>query len=121
MFIGLSVFFLGLGAIGALIPGLPMTPFIILSSFFATKGSKRLSDKIVSSKLYVDYVADLKSGKGMGRRQKFNILIVAGLMIGIIIILSQNIWMKMFLSSIYILKLVVFIVVIPSQEVCKND
>lgn len=50
IFIGLACFCLVLGTLGIIVPGLPTFDFYFLAALFASKGSKRLHNWIVSNK-----------------------------------------------------------------------
>ena len=55
----LAYFFLALAIIGILLPGLPTVPFLLLTAWFAARGSKRLHDWLYAhphlGKLLIDW------------------------------------------------------------------
>ena len=64
-----SISFL-LGAIGIIIPGLPTTPFMILSSILFLKSSDKLYFWLTNHKTFGKYVTDFKEGKGISKKVK---------------------------------------------------
>ena len=63
VFFGLISF--SLGAIGIVIPGLPTTPFMILSSILFLNSSDKLYLWLITHKKFGKYVLDFKQGKGI--------------------------------------------------------
>ena len=43
---------LGLGVVGIIFPIIPTTPFLLLTSFFFVRGSKRFNTWFLNSKIY---------------------------------------------------------------------
>ena len=67
--------FLGLGAIGVVIPILPTTPFLLLAVGCYYKGSKRMHHWILNNKWFGTYLRNYKEGKGISLKHKiFSIL-----------------------------------------------
>ena len=69
-FITFGIFSFSLGAIGIVIPGLPTTPFMILSSILFLKSSDKLYVWLTTHKRFGPYVVDFKDGKGITRKTK---------------------------------------------------
>tara|TARA_B100000609_G_C16821547_1_gene236084 strand:- start:7 stop:438 length:432 start_codon:yes stop_codon:yes gene_type:complete len=69
-FIIFGIFSFSLGAIGIVIPGLPTTPFMILSSILFLKSSDKLYVWLTTHKRFGPYVVDFKDGKGITRKTK---------------------------------------------------
>ncbi len=64
-----------LGIIGIFVPGLPTTPFLLLSSWLFYKSSRRLHDALHRSKWLGAYLRRYESKRGVGWRSKlFSIL-----------------------------------------------
>ncbi len=78
--------FLGLiciviGAVGAIIPILPTTPFLLLAALFLAKGSARFNNCFISTILYRNNLEPLTKGNGMTPGQKAKILTLASVML----------------------------------------
>ena len=68
VFFGLVSF--SLGAIGIIIPGLPTTPFMILSSILFLNSSEKLYSWLTTHEKFGKYVLDFKQGKGITFKTK---------------------------------------------------
>ena len=70
MWVSLGSLFVGLGAIGVIVPGLPTTPFLILAAACYIRSSQRLYDWLISNKRFGPYLKDYREGKGIPRKAK---------------------------------------------------
>ena len=62
--------FVAIGAIGAIIPGLPTTVFLILAAACYIRSSQKLYDWLITNKTFGPYLKDYREGKGMPRNAK---------------------------------------------------
>lgn len=84
----LGLIFLGIGALGAVFPVLPTTPFLLAAAFFFAKGSARFHEWFVGTNLYRRYIEQAVKNKAMDRRAKRNMLITLGIIFSIGLIFS---------------------------------
>lgn len=75
IYITLGLISLTLGLVGIVTPGLPTTPFILLTAYLFTKSSPRLLEKLKENKLTSKYLN--KMNGGLSTKQK---LISIGMM-----------------------------------------
>ena len=66
----LGTIFLGLGAVGIVVPILPTTPFLLLSAACYLRGSERMHRWLLNNKLFGGYIRNYRDGKGMSARGK---------------------------------------------------
>lgn len=105
--IGLISFMLGF--IGVMLPILPTTPFLLLSSFCFVKGSDRFDKWFKSTKLYKMHLKDFTENRSMTIKQKICLLIFSDIMIAFPLVILNNIYIKLFLILIVIFKYYYFI------------
>lgn len=91
IYIALGFIFLGIGAIGVVLPVLPTTPFLLLASYFFAKGSNKFHQWFLNTKLYQKHLHEFVQTKSMTLKTKWSILIPASLMLLIAFIFSP-IW-----------------------------
>ena len=77
-----GVFFL-LGALGAILPGLPATPFLLLTSYFLLKSWPRANRALLRSRLFGGVLRDWQEHRGIRRHVKVKsaalvVLVLAG-------------------------------------------
>ncbi len=72
---------LGIGIIGIVIPGLPTTPFLLLTAGLYVKSSDRLYQKLISSQYLGAYIRNYQSGKGMTLKAKLYSILLMWIMI----------------------------------------
>ena len=65
IYITLGIFSVILGVIGALLPIVPTTPFLLVASYFFTRSSKRLNDLLYKNRYLGPYLQSISSGNGM--------------------------------------------------------
>ena len=70
LWIFLGLFFVGLGAVGVVLPGLPTTPFLILAAACFIRSSQKLYDWLIQNKTFGPYLKDYREGKGIPRKAK---------------------------------------------------
>ncbi|MBY0588010.1 YbaN family protein [bacterium] len=81
---GLGCFFVGLGWLGAFLPLLPTTPFLLLASYFFLRSSPRLQNRLVRSKLFGPFLLDWQVHGGVRPKVK----LLAFSMIGVVVTIS---------------------------------
>ncbi len=72
-----------LGIIGIVVPGLPTTPFLLLTAGLYLKSSNKLYNKLISNKYAGPYILNYKKNKGMLKKEKLSAIIFIALMISI--------------------------------------
>ena len=77
IYIFLGFLFTGIGALGVILPVLPTTPFLLLSSFFFTKGSDRFNNWFMATKLYKNYLESFLVNRSMELKTKIRLLSLA--------------------------------------------
>ena len=70
IFVFFGVVSFSLGTVGIVIPGLPTTPFMILSSILFLNSSDKLYTWLTTHKKFGKYVNDNKKGKGITFKTK---------------------------------------------------
>jgi channel protein (hemolysin III family) len=70
LYMALGCFFVGLGALGAVLPVLPTTPFLLLASFFFVRSSPRLYQWLLRSPLFGPFLRDWHEHRGVRPRVK---------------------------------------------------
>jgi len=72
-----------LGVLGIVVPGLPTTPFMLLTGILFAKSSPRLYNWLLSNKYLGKYILNYQRRRGMTRRQKIYAFTLMWVMIGI--------------------------------------
>jgi uncharacterized membrane protein YbaN (DUF454 family) len=74
--------FVGLGVLGALLPLLPATPFLLLAAACYVRGSERLYNWLMNNRYLGTYIRNFRDGRGMPMRAK--IIAIAVLWISLV-------------------------------------
>lgn len=77
IYISLGLLFVGIGAVGAFVPILPTTPFLLLASFFFSKGSEKFEKWFKQTKLYKNYLEEFLTNRSMKLSTKIKLLSLA--------------------------------------------
>ena len=70
-----------LAIIGIVLPGLPTTPFVLLSAFLFAKSSKKLHDWLLNNKVFGPRIKEYNRKKGVTRRGKVGIILFMTVMV----------------------------------------
>lgn len=82
LFLILGCLTTGLGILGVFVPGLPATPFLLLSSWLFYRSSPTLHDRLLRSPLG-HYIRDYERHRGMNVRAKAWAVCLMAAMVGI--------------------------------------
>ena len=100
LFISLGLLSVLLGIIGALLPIIPTTPFLLVASYFFTRSSKRFNDMLYQNKYLGPYLQAISSGKGMPLVAK---IYTIGLLWFFMLV-------SMFVTDLILIKIILFII-----------
>jgi uncharacterized membrane protein YbaN (DUF454 family) len=81
VYVALGLFFVGLGAVGVVLPVLPTTPFLLLASFFFVRSSRRLHAWLLRSRLFGGMLRDWHRHRAVRPHVKFTAVAVIPLVI----------------------------------------
>lgn len=109
----IGILFFGLGALGVILPILPTTPFLLVAAYCFAKSSKRMNDWFLSTKLYQNHLDSFMKERAMPLKTKICILSFASFMLAFPLLMSSNVYMRLFIIGLYIVKYYYFI--------CKID
>ena len=73
----MGLIFLGIGIAGTILPVLPGGPFYLVAAFCFTKSSERLDNWFKGTKVYDKYVEGFRQKRGMARKEKIRINLIA--------------------------------------------
>jgi uncharacterized membrane protein YbaN (DUF454 family) len=116
VYASLAIIMFVLGVIGAFLPVMPTTIFIILSVYFASKSSPKLLERIKKSDIVKEYYDVDARTLSMTLNRKIRILVVVFVTLAISFILVNIVWVRILLVTIYVIKLLVFIFVVETKK-----
>ena len=90
LWIFLGSFFVMIGAIGAVVPGLPTTLFLILAATCYIRSSQKLYDWLITNKTFGPYLKDYREGKGIPRRAKKIALVMMTIFVGYAVLFALD-------------------------------
>jgi len=115
MYIFLGTIFLILGIIGVFLPLLPTTPFLLLTSFFYTRGSERINKWFRSTSFYRDYVEGFRKGE-LTIKQKIKIIISCYICLAISAIFVDHLYTRIVLGCIAIVQVISMFIIKTKKE-----
>jgi uncharacterized membrane protein YbaN (DUF454 family) len=74
---------LGLGIVGIVMPGLPATPFFLLSAGLYLRSSEKLYNKLLSNKWIGSYIIKYQTNKGLTKGGKIGAIVMMWAMIAL--------------------------------------
>lgn len=109
IYIFLGFLCLGLGIVGIILPILPTTPFLLLTSFFFVRGSQRFHDWFLSTKIYKNHLENFAKHKVMTLKSEVLLLFCVSSMLITTMVLTNNIVVSSILLSLILVKYAYFI------------
>lgn len=119
LIVGLISF--AIGVVGVVLPIIPTTPFMLLTSFCLLKSSDRLNERFQQTKFYEEHVKPLIENKGMTMKSKMFILIPVSIMFLLMFVLIDNIIMRIVIVILLTVKVVVFLKIKTLKEEVLTD
>jgi uncharacterized protein len=81
LYILLGTIALLIGITGVVVPGLPTTPFLLITAWLYLKGSERLYNRLLKTRVVGNYIREYRKQKGMTLKQKVSSIGVMWFMI----------------------------------------
>lgn len=79
----IGVFFFGLGGIGAVVPGMPTTVFLLIGSYFLTRSCPWLEERMLNTRLLAPYARFIRSREPMSYKARVTAMSMMWLSISI--------------------------------------
>lgn len=74
LWVALGFVFVGIGAVGVVVPGLPTTPLLLLAAACFARSSPRLYAWLLANRTFGPLIADYRAGRGVSLRVKASAL-----------------------------------------------
>lgn len=116
LLISLGLLFTGIGMLGVLVPVLPTTPFLILASICFMKSSEKFDRWLRNTQVYKNYAEDFVNDRSMTLKRKAKIMVISDLMLLFPLIRLDNLYLRIFIISTYLLKYWYFIFIIKTKK-----
>lgn len=111
---------LGLGTLGAVLPLLPVVPFLLLAAICFARSSRRLHSWFLGTRLYKKNLETYVAGKGMTRQTKIRIMVTVTLLMALgFAMMHQVIVGRIVLIGVWVFHVLYFLFgvkTIPAQE-----
>jgi uncharacterized membrane protein YbaN (DUF454 family) len=109
LYIALGFLFVGLGTVGVFLPVLPTTPFLLLASFFFSKGSQRFEKWFIGTKLYKEHLEEFLKDRSMKLKTKVKLLSFSSMVLLLSAYLVKVIYVRIFIAFVIVYKYYYFI------------
>lgn len=117
----MGIIFIGIGMVGAILPILPTTPFLLVAMFFFTKSSIRAKVWFEETKIYQNHLNDFVTKRAMTLRTKVMLLSFASIMLLIAFLMMKNIYGRITIVLLVIFKYYYFTFRIKTIKEVRND
>ena len=105
------------GIAGIFIPGLPVTPFLLLTAGLYVRSSQKLYDRLISNRFVGSYISDYRKNNGMTLKSKLLAVAMMSLMITVsCIFLIDMLSTRLLIIALGIIGAVVMIFIVPTVK-----
>lgn len=109
IFVAVGFVFFALGAVGAALPVLPTTPFLLIAAACFARGSERFNRWFLGTKLYQRHLDSFVRERAMTLRTKVVICAFATTMLLIAFFMMNNIWGRIVVVGVIAVKYYYFV------------
>lgn len=107
----------GLSVIGAILPIIPTTPFLLAAAFFFARSSEKLNAWFKSTKLYRTVLDGYVKKRAMSAKAKMAILVPVTLLLGLSFALMANVPVgRMTVGAIWVAHIIYFGFVVKTEK-----
>ena len=120
--IAVGSIFLGIGAVGAVLPLLPAFPFLLVAAICYGKSSERLSNWFKGTKLYKNNLESFVRGQGMTWKTKIKAMITVTILMAIgMFFLRNNRVGLIILACVWVFHMLLFPFMIKTHHPIKEE
>ncbi len=106
-----------LGLVGIFIPGLPTTPFLLLTAALYIKSSDRLYQIIIDNKYVGAYIYRFRSNKGMTKKDKIYAIWLMWIMIAVsCVFFIESSLIKLIIALVGVIGTIVMGLIVPLSK-----
>lgn len=109
LYLLIGIISLVLGLIGAILPILPTTPFLLLAAYCFARSSKRFHNALIASSFYKKHLESFVEERAMCLSTKVKLLSFASTMLLLAMYFIDNIYLRFFLFLLILFKYYYFI------------
>lgn len=102
--------FLGLGAVGTVLPILPTTPLLLVAAYCFARSSEKLNNWFRGTKLYKENLESFVKGQGMTKNAKIRIMSTVTILMAIGFIMMKNTSVgRICISAVWVCHIIAFV------------
>ncbi len=91
LYIILGIISTALGVVGAFLPLLPTTPFLLLAAFLFSRSSQRCHQMLMNHRIFGTYLKNYIENKGITKKHRFRAIVLMWI---VLLISSAHTWQK---------------------------
>lgn len=116
LLLGTGLVFVGLAALGAVLPVLPTTPFLLVAAACFARSSPRFYDWLLENRVFGSLIRDWRETRSIAKHIKVTAIVMIGLVGGSsLVFFIGNPWAKLGVGAT-LLVLVVWLLSVPTSE-----
>ena len=117
IYVLLGTLSLGLGLIGIVLPLLPTTPFLLLTTYLYAKGSDKFHRWFISTWIYQKHLKTFAEHRAMTLKQKMRLMLFVDFMLLFPFVFSGLLWVRIMVVILVIAKYTYFFTAVKTIKV----